>query len=110
MQAAAQEWVDSSISKTVNVPTDISFDEFKDVYLYAHEKGLKGCTTFRYNPEAFSGVLVKVDDLEATVYEFTTETGEKFRAKGNDVITYKGQEQTAANLFDALKEGYFGKF
>ena len=50
IQAAAQRWVDSSISKTINVPTDLAFDDFKDIYFYAYEKGLKGCTTFRFNP------------------------------------------------------------
>ena len=59
IQAAAQKWVDSSISKTANVPTDFPYENFKDIYLYAHEQGLKGCTTFRFNPEAFQGVLVK---------------------------------------------------
>ena len=59
IQAAAQKWVDSSISKTANVPTDYPYEEFKDIYLYAYESGLKGCTTFRFNPEAFQGVLVK---------------------------------------------------
>ena len=63
IQAAAQKWVDSSISKTINVPTDCDYEDFKDIYLYAAEKGLKGCTTFRFNPEAFQGVLVKESDL-----------------------------------------------
>ncbi|MGH8120131.1 MAG: LAGLIDADG family homing endonuclease, partial [Gammaproteobacteria bacterium] len=47
IQAAAQKWVDSSISKTANVPSDYPFENFKDIYLYAYEQGLKGCTTFR---------------------------------------------------------------
>ena len=59
IQAAAQKWIDSSISKTANVPTEYPYDDFKDIYLYAYEQGLKGCTTFRFNPEAFQGVLVK---------------------------------------------------
>ena len=59
VQAAAQKWIDSSISKTANVPTDFPYEDFKDIYLYAYEKGLKGCTTFRFNPAAFQGVLVK---------------------------------------------------
>ncbi|MFT7563258.1 MAG: ribonucleoside-diphosphate reductase alpha chain, partial [Bacteroidia bacterium] len=63
IQAAAQKWIDSSISKTANVPTDYPFEDFKDIYTYAHSKGLKGCTTFRFNPEAFQGVLVKSKDL-----------------------------------------------
>src|SRR5690606_30481258 len=63
VQAAAQEWVDSSISKTANVPTDYPYEDFKDIYRYAYQKGLKGCTTFRFNPAAFQGVLVKETDL-----------------------------------------------
>ncbi|MCZ0951089.1 MAG: adenosylcobalamin-dependent ribonucleoside-diphosphate reductase, partial [Rhodospirillaceae bacterium] len=55
IQAAAQKWIDSSISKTANVPTDYPYEDFKEIYRYAYEKGLKGCTTFRFNPEAFQG-------------------------------------------------------
>jgi ribonucleoside-diphosphate reductase alpha chain len=110
IQAAAQRWIDSSISKTINVATDISYDEFKGIYLYAHSQGLKGCTTFRFNPEAFQGVLVKEQDLENTLYEFTLEDGSTVQFKGNDIIDYDGEEHTAANLFEALKEGYYGKF
>jgi ribonucleoside-diphosphate reductase alpha chain len=110
MQAAAQLWIDSSISKTINVATDIGYNEFKDVYSYAHLKGLKGCTTFRFNPEAFQGVLVKESDLKATTYEFTLEDGSKVSLKGDEEIEYDGEIHTAANLFDALKEGTFGKY
>ena len=110
VQAAAQHWVDSSISKTVNVPTDFPYENFKDIYLYAMEKGLKGCTTFRFNPEAFQGVLVKEEDLENTVYHFTLEDGRVIEARGNEEIEYDGETHTAANLHDALKEGYYGKF
>ncbi|RMG29734.1 MAG: adenosylcobalamin-dependent ribonucleoside-diphosphate reductase [Methanobacteriota archaeon] len=109
IQAAAQKWVDSSISKTINVPTDFPYEEFKDIYLYAYEKGLKGCTTFRFNPEAFQGVLVKEEDLENTTYRFKMDDGTVIEAKGNEEIEYDGEIMTAANLFDALKEGYFGK-
>ena len=110
VQAAAQKWIDSSISKTANVPTDFPFEEFKDIYMYAYEQGLKGCTTFRFNPEVFQGVLVKEQDLESTVYRFTLDDGEVIEAKGNEEIEYDGETHTAANLFDALKEGYYGKF
>ncbi len=110
IQAAAQKWVDSSISKTANVPTDYPFEDFKDIYLYAYDQGLKGCTTFRFNPEAFQGVLVKEKDLENTVYEFTLEDGTKLELKGNEEVEYDGETHTAGNLFDALKEGYYGKF
>ncbi|HEA3131892.1 TPA: adenosylcobalamin-dependent ribonucleoside-diphosphate reductase [Aeromonas hydrophila] len=110
IQAAAQRWIDSSISKTANVPTDFPFEQFKDIYLYASDSGLKGCTTFRFNPVAFQGVLVKEQDLENTLYEFTLEDGSVVTAKGNEEIEYDGELHTAANLYDALKEGYYGKF
>ncbi|MDX8388633.1 MAG: adenosylcobalamin-dependent ribonucleoside-diphosphate reductase [Ghiorsea sp.] len=110
IQAAAQKWVDSSISKTANVPTDFPYEEFKDIYMYAFDKGLKGCTTFRFNPEVFQGVLVKEEDLENTTYKFTLDDGTIVEAKGNEEIEYDGEMHSAANLFDALKEGYYGKF
>jgi ribonucleoside-diphosphate reductase alpha chain len=110
VQAAAQEWIDSSISKTANVPTEFAFDEFKDIYMYAYDQGLKGCTTFRFNPEAFQGVLVKEQDLENTTYKFTLEDGSVVEVKGNEEIEYDGETHSAANLYDALKEGYYGKF
>ncbi len=110
IQAAAQKWVDSSISKTANVPTDFNYEQFKDIYLYAHEQGLKGCTTFRFNPEAHQGVLVKEDDLKNTMYVFTLEDGSEVEVRGDEEIEYDGEVHTAANLFDALKEGYYGRF
>ena len=110
VQAAAQKWVDSSISKTANVPTDYPYEDFKDIYTYAHQQGLKGCTTFRFNPAAFQGVLVKEADLENTTYRFELEDGTVLEVKGNEQIEYDGEMHTAANLFDALKEGYYGKF
>ena len=110
IQAAAQKWIDSSISKTANVPTDYAYDDFKDIYLYAYKQGLKGCTTFRFNPEAFQGVLVKEKDLKNTVYTFTLDDGSTVELKGDEEIEYDGETHTAANLFDALKEGYYGKF
>jgi len=110
IQAAAQKWIDSSISKTINVPTDYDFDDFKSIYLYAYEKGLKGCTTFRFNPAAFQGVLVTEKDLENTTYKFTLDDGAVIEVKGNEEIEYDGETHTAANLYDALKEGYYGKF
>jgi ribonucleoside-diphosphate reductase alpha chain len=110
IQAAAQKWIDSSISKTANVPTDYPYEDFKDIYLYAYKQGLKGCTTFRFNPEAFQGVLVKEKDLKNTSYTFTLDDGTKVELKGDEEIEYDGEVHTAANLFDALKEGYYGKF
>ena len=110
IQAASQKWIDSSISKTINVPTDYDFEDFKNIYLYAYDKGLKGCTTFRFNPEAFQGVLVTEKDLENTTYKFTLDDGTELEVKGNDEIEYDGEIHSAANLYDALKEGYYGKF
>jgi len=110
VQAAAQKWIDSSISKTANVPTQYPYDDFKSIYLYAYEQGLKGCTTFRFNPEAFQGVLVKEQDLANTTYRFTLEDGSTVEVKGNEEIEYDGEKHSAANLYDALKEGYYGKF
>lgn len=109
VQAAAQKWIDSSISKTANVPTDYDYDDFKDIYMYAYEQGLKGCTTFRFNPEAFQGVLVKEKDLENTTYQFKLDDGSTIELKGNEEVEYDGEIHTAANLFDALKEGYYGR-
>ena len=110
IQAASQKWIDSSISKTANVPTDYKYEDFKHIYLYAHEQGLKGCTTFRFNPEAFQGVLVKEEDLKNTTYVFTLDDGTEVEVKGDEQIEYDGESHSAANLFDALKEGYYGKF
>ena len=110
IQGAAQKWVDSSISKTANVPTDFAYEDFKDIYMYAYEQGLKGCTTFRFNPEAFQGVLVKQKDLEGTQYEFTLEDGSTVQVSGDEEIEYDGEFHNAANLFDALKEGTYGKY
>jgi len=110
IQAASQVWIDSSISKTANVPTDYPYEEFKHIYQYAHEKGLKGCTTFRFNPEAFQGVLVKEEDLKNTKYVFTLDDGSEVEVAGDEEIEYDGEKHSAANLFDALKEGYYGKY
>jgi len=60
MQAAAQKWIDSSISKTINCPEDISFDAFKDVYMEAYETGCKGCTTYR--PNDVTGSVLSVSE------------------------------------------------
>jgi len=56
VQAAAQKYIDSSISKTINVPAAISFEAFKDVYARAYELGCKGCTTYR--PNTVTGAIL----------------------------------------------------
>ena len=75
MQSAAQKWIDSSISKTINCPEDISFDDFKDVYMEAYETGCKGCTTYR--PNDVTGSVLSVSETS----EETPEAD-----KGADVI------------------------
>ncbi len=65
MQAAAQKWIDSSISKTINCPADISFEAFKDVYMEAWDTGCKGCTTYR--PNDVTGSVLSVSEAEDKV-------------------------------------------
>lgn len=64
MQAAVQPFIDSSISKTINVPADFSFEQFQSIYLEANARGLKGCTTFRPN-EVTGSVLSEVAPASA---------------------------------------------
>ncbi len=71
MQAAAQKWIDSSISKTINCPEDISFEAFKDVYMEAWETGCKGCTTYR--PNDVTGSVLSVSEASDKTPE--TDTG-----------------------------------
>ena len=70
MQAAAQKWIDSSISKTINCPEDISFDAFKDVYMEAYETGCKGCTTYR--PNDVTGSVLSVSESSEKTPEIDT--------------------------------------
>ncbi|WP_226783014.1 adenosylcobalamin-dependent ribonucleoside-diphosphate reductase [Oceaniglobus trochenteri] len=77
MQAAAQKWVDSSISKTINCPEDITFDAFKDVYMAAWDQGCKGCTTYR--PNAVTGSVLSISgkkEGEAAPMPLATDQGE----------------------------------
>ena len=64
MQAAVQKYIDSSISKTINVPEDASFDAFKDIYVRAYELGCKGCTTYR--PNDVTGAVLEVGEKKET--------------------------------------------
>ncbi len=87
MQAAAQKWVDSSISKTINCPEDISFEAFKDVYLEAYRSGCKGCTTYR--PNEVTGSVLRISDQKTTPADapevVTREPGEPSMPHG-DVV------------------------
>jgi ribonucleoside-diphosphate reductase alpha chain len=109
MQSVIQKWCDSSISKTVNVPVDYSFEDFKNIYMRAWKLGLKGMTTYRPNPEVSSGVIMQKKDLENTEYSFTLEDGTEVILKGSEQVEYDGETHNVANLFDALKEGLYGR-
>jgi ribonucleoside-diphosphate reductase alpha chain len=84
MQAALQPYVDSSISKTINVPTEYPFEDFKDIYMYAYEKGLKGCTTFRPS-EKMPGILVRHDDEKKKAEEASAAAAEKQYIKNRPI-------------------------
>ena len=85
MQAAAQKWVDSSISKTINCPADISFAAFKDVYMQAWESGCKGCTTYR--PNAVTGSVLSVSEAGDRVPgEAPDQVRSDFPAEGGEVV------------------------
>ncbi|MEP4010986.1 MAG: adenosylcobalamin-dependent ribonucleoside-diphosphate reductase, partial [Sulfitobacter sp.] len=79
MQAAAQKWIDSSISKTINCPEDISFDAFKDVYMQAWDTGCKGCTTYRPN------------DVTGSVLSVSSEKTDKAPADSPDQVSEGGE-------------------
>lgn len=84
MQAAAQKWVDSSISKTINCPEDISFEGFKDVYMEAWETGCKGCTTYR--PNDVTGSVLSVSEEKAAAPEVVAMTDDEPRQPHGDVV------------------------
>jgi ribonucleoside-diphosphate reductase alpha chain len=69
MQAAVQRYVDSSVSKTINLPEDISFEAFRDVYLQAYELGCKGCTTYRPNPVTGAVLEARIEMPETAELE-----------------------------------------
>lgn len=83
MQAAAQRWIDSSISKTINVPEDINFDDFKQVYMDAYDSGCKGCTTYRPNDVTGSVLTAteegQVEESGACEIKFDEATGQLIR-------------------------------
>ncbi|KUP95079.1 adenosylcobalamin-dependent ribonucleoside-diphosphate reductase [Tritonibacter horizontis] len=84
MQAAAQKWIDSSISKTINCPEDISFTEFKDVYMQAWDQGCKGCTTYR--PNDVTGSVLSVSESADTAPGEGSEAPQVTEANGAEVV------------------------
>ena len=81
MQAAAQKWVDSSISKTINCPEDISFEDFQQVYMAAWDQGCKGCTTYR--PNAVTGSVLTVSEASNKT---PSEAPAQMRGEGAEVV------------------------
>ena len=86
MQAAAQKWVDSSISKTINCPEDISFEAFKDVYMEAFETGCKGCTTYRPNDVTGSVLSVSEETKDSKAPEVVAVADDAPQQPHGDVI------------------------
>jgi len=84
MQAAAQKWVDSSISKTINCPEDISFDTFKEVYMEAWDTGCKGCTTYR--PNDVTGSVLSVSEDKKAAPEVVSYDDDEPQQPHGDVI------------------------
>ncbi|MFN3663454.1 adenosylcobalamin-dependent ribonucleoside-diphosphate reductase [Yoonia sp.] len=85
MQAAAQKWIDSSISKTINCPEDISFDAFKEVYMAAWDQGCKGCTTYRPN-DVTGSVLSVSEEKPALVVPENTQSQDDVTAPSGEVV------------------------
>jgi len=95
MQATAQKWVDNAISKTINLPSSISYTEFKDVYIKAWEMGCKGCTTYRPS-DTRGAVLVTDASLQEQQITFTLDNGETISVTGDTELTFQGETSTAA--------------
>lgn len=115
MTAAAQEWVDSAVSKTINCPTSMTFEEFQKVYARAYELGLKGCTTYRPDPRSARGAVLTAEvpeDREEVIQsgEGSKEvcSGEEAReggkARSDEEVRCEGEKEVArsAPLFDKI--------
>ncbi|NKX44145.1 adenosylcobalamin-dependent ribonucleoside-diphosphate reductase [Roseicyclus persicicus] len=103
MQAAAQPWIDSSISKTINVPADISFEDFKDVYAEAYRTGCKGCTTYR--PNAVTGSVLSVaEDGKAAAPSFGEAFARHLSETGKSVAEVAEATGVNYHTLDKLKK------
>jgi ribonucleoside-diphosphate reductase alpha chain len=98
------------ISKTANVPTDFPFEQFKDIYHVCLDSGAEGLHHLPLQPRGLPGRAGEGEGSGEHQYEFTLEDGSVIDGEGNEEIEYDGELHTAANLYDALKEGYYGKF
>lgn len=90
---------------TINVATDYDYTRFKGLYMWAADHGLKGITTFRFNPEVRQAVLNTDEDLEKMEITFTLEDGSTVSVNGNDMIDYRGRTVSANNLYTAITQG-----
>jgi ribonucleoside-diphosphate reductase alpha chain len=86
MQATVQKHIDSSISKTINCPVDLSFEAFKDIYMMAYETGCKGCTTYR--PNDITGAVLEVPKEKARQQELPLSL--KPESKAQDIFEAGG--------------------
>jgi len=108
VQSKAQKWIDTSISKTINVPYDTDYSVFDGLYSKAYDSGLKGCTTFRPDSNRM-GVLLTKEILDSRTYELKFD-GKTQILKGSQKIIFNGEETVVANLAEAINSGKYGKY
>ncbi|WP_370312259.1 adenosylcobalamin-dependent ribonucleoside-diphosphate reductase [Sagittula sp.] len=102
MQAAAQKWVDSSISKTINCPEDISFEDFKEVYMAAYETGCKGCTTYRPNDVTGSVLSVSEEKPTAKFAGFGEALKWRMEATGKKITEVVSESDVSRDVINKL--------
>ncbi|UAT28894.1 ribonucleotide reductase [Dinoroseobacter phage vB_DshP-R7L] len=110
MQAVLQKWVDSSISKTVNLPREITFEEFKAVYDHAYATGCKGCTTYRPNDVTGSVLSVETKEEKPDMVKFTVteEDGERHYQPEPEIVDeeYDGDMRVVARPHEVTGSTY----
>ena len=110
VQQAAQPFIDSSISKTINLDPDTPIDAYRRIYTDAAKLGLKGCTLYRRDKDTSIGtVLTTPDSLANTTIHFHLNDNTTLQCQGSDTIEYDGELHNAHNLAEAIKENYYGK-
>lgn len=103
MQGVVQEWVDASVSKTINIPRETPYEEFRDVYEQAYKLGCKGCTTYR--PSKVRGEVLSVSTLEEPVQQEAPAPALKAAEETSALVGARGD---AAELWERPEslEGY----
>jgi len=104
----AAKFMDQSISKTINLSSKITFEEYRDIWIKAWKMEIKGITIFRSDPEQIAQVLVDQDQMANTLYEFTLENGSIIPLYGDKKVEYKGEIHNVTNLADAIQQGKYG--